>query len=218
MNVKGSLDIKDIDVVFNKPQTIHGNYIAGVHLSNYESNVKELKNKSFITRNEQNVVIDIIEKNIKSDIISIGLYGFEDCKDFVKSFNIVKKNFDKCDKIYVSHIISYLIGVEKKVFDFIEVDNYKSFKNEFEYNKFIKLNGTYIIDLSKINILENLDYLKELCDIGAKLLLINKINYDLSPLIRNNISYQTIDIDSTDYTKLIMNEKELKELVINAKE
>lgn len=40
-----------------------GNYVAGLDLTKYAWDVKNLRSKSFIVTNEQNQVLDIIEKN-----------------------------------------------------------------------------------------------------------------------------------------------------------
>ena len=217
MNIKGSIQIKDIDIIFEMPKN-NGNFISGIHLLNYNSDLKNVRNKSFITRNENNVVMDIIEKNVKSDIISIGLYGFLNSNEYVNAYLKLKDSFSIKDKIYVSHVISYLIGVDNKIFDFEEIKEYETFESEKDYNSSIKKRGTYIIDGKSINILNYINELKILNSNCGKIIIIvddSKLN-DISNIIKINGLTNIVIINGPLNNLFIQNDDELKEVYLNA--
>ena len=74
--VQGEITIRDCNNFISLPQESRGNYIAGLDISRYAHTVDNLRSKSFVLRNEQQQVLDIVEKHFCSDVISCGLYGF----------------------------------------------------------------------------------------------------------------------------------------------
>lgn len=219
MNVSGSICIKDIDIVFECPNNASDNFISGIHLLNYNSNLKNARNKSFITRNEKDIVMDIIEKNIKSDIISIGLYGFTDSRDFIRAYNELKKNLDTNEKLFVSHIITYLIGVENKVFNFVEIPTYELFENESDYDKAIKSKGIYIINAKLVNLEQEIVRINKLIENGASIVFVvdNTNETKIKELVlRFGIKCSFLMSGSyTNYVKYVESEEELKEVFYN---
>lgn len=217
MEVYGSIQVKDIDIIFEMPKN-NGNFISGIHLMNYNADLINVRNKSFITRNENNVVMDIIEKNVKSDIISIGLYGFANSNDFVNTYIKLKDSFSDRDMIYVSHIISYLIGVDNKIFDFEEIKDFESLESEKVYNNSIKKRGTYIIDGKNINILDHINEVKALHNNGGKIIIIIddlKLEETKKVLLRNQLT-DVVVVNGPLNNLFIKNEIDLKEVYLNA--
>ena len=216
MNVIGEVHVKDIDIVFDNKIECKGNFISGIHLVNYDSDIRNIRNKSFITRNEQNVVMDIIEKTIKSDIISIGLYGFSDATDFVSAYTKLKINFGNESTLYISHIISYLIGVKGIVFNYVEIPTYKTFETPNDYDKSIRGMGCYIIDLSKVDVSNCINELSCLSVHGAKLIFLTDNMDKLNDLKMNNIKFESILINKNIYKKYVSSNDELKDVLLNA--
>lgn len=215
--VNGQIFIKDIDIIFPFPFS-KGNFISGIHLLNYESDLTNVRNKSFITRNEKDVVMDIIEKNVKSDIISIGLYGFADSLDFIQSYEILLKSFPN-EKLYVSHIITYLIGVESRIFNYVEIESYELFETDKDYDRSLRNNGVYIIDGTKINIEKYISEFEKMSKKGALVLIVQ--NKELDTKIENilrqsQIKYKSIICQNSDYIKLINNEVDIRDIYLYA--
>ena len=50
----------------------------GVNISTFPKEIGRLSAKGFLVLNRHNIITDIIEKQIKSEYISVGLYGFSD--------------------------------------------------------------------------------------------------------------------------------------------
>lgn len=219
MKVFGTVHIKDIDIIFSSPDLEQNNFISGIHLLNYESELSNVKNKSFITRNEQNVVLDIIEKTIKSDIISIGLYGFNDAMDFVNAYEQLIKSFVFGEVLYISHVISYLIAVENKVFNYYEVPQYESVETEKEYEKTLRRKGLLIIDTSKVRLDKHLHELKFMKEKGSGFIYLTQ-EEEFAEIRRftelNGIAGQMIRCNSKVNKKMISSDEELKDVYISA--
>lgn len=74
--------------------------------------------------------MDIVEKKLRSDIISVGLYGFKNTKDFLIAYMHLSDKHYPIEKLYPSHIISYLIGYRRSVFKCSEICNYEDFSSD----------------------------------------------------------------------------------------
>ena len=215
--INGSIEIKDIDILFERPVISHQNFVTGIHLLDYDSDLKSVRNKSFITRNEQNSILDIIEKTIKSDIISMGLYGFSSAEKFCEAYKILKRNFSLDERIYVSHIIAYLIGVNNIIFNYIEIDRYISIEQEKDYEKLIRCMGTYFFDSTKMDIEQNISQLLFMEKKGANIFFLvdqSSLKSVKSILKSYGIKGKVILLTST-YSQLISSEEGMKEAFLN---
>jgi len=150
-NISGQIAIKDIGTIISEGDNPNPNFIFGIDLLKYESDLQNVRNKSFITVNEQNDVMDIIEKTVKSGIISLGYYGFEDANDFQWAFRSIRKEEKSLNGIYISHIIDYLIAVKQRVFTYVEAPKYLSIETDKDYSKIVRDHFTYILDLAHLN-------------------------------------------------------------------
>lgn len=115
-DITGEIAVKDSDNRISLEQHVSGNAIAGLDLMHYDNTIENLRNKSFIILNEQGDVLDIAEKRLRSDIISAGLYCFRNAEDFVSAFERLSDSDYRIQKLYVSHVISYLIGRRNFIF------------------------------------------------------------------------------------------------------
>lgn len=111
-----------------------GNYVAGLDLSKYDGEVLFPRSKSFIIINEQYQVLDIIEKKFRSDVISVGLYGFGDVKDYCMAYEHLSDGTYPVEKLYVSHVISYLIGYDRAIFHCLDVLEHDDWGSEDTWN------------------------------------------------------------------------------------
>lgn len=188
MNVKGAFVVKDSDncvkVELNEPII---NSITGYDL-NKHPDVSNIPGKSFLLVNEQNIIQDIIEKKIISNIICLGVYAFKDAKIFIDGYKELIKN--KVDgELFISHVISYLLGTNKEIFEYIEAKNYDDWGTLNEWTKVQKDFRTFFVDVdgvlmkncgkfgarnwsnNKEVILENIEVIKKLQDKGAQIII-----------------------------------------------
>lgn len=187
-DVKGEFWVKDSDN-FVKVALHEPNAIVGLNIETYKEEINRLGSKSFLIINEQKNIIDIIEKKIKSRYICIGVYGFEDADLFLKVFNILKQENGGFDEIYLSHIVSYMIGTKLSVFKYIEAEDYEDWGTLEDWKLVQRKHAAYFINLdgvlienqgrygsknwnSELTIIEdNMDYLRKISHQGAQIII-----------------------------------------------
>lgn len=148
--VTGAVVVKDSDNYLQLGQQISGNFVAGLDLNDWDRDVHNLRNKSFLILNEQKNILDIIEKQIRSDVICLGLYGFSNAAHFVKAYERLSDGTYPINRLYVSHIISYLIGYAGKVFRYISAVAYENWGDERLWQDMQRDYTLYFVDLDHI--------------------------------------------------------------------
>lgn len=154
--------VKDCDSFFDMDYK-SGNLI-------YTSNIKQhdicrkLYSKSFVKINNQNIIYDIVEKEIVSNDFCIGAYKFISSDNYKKAFINIKDSSK--NEIFVSNVISYMIE-NNFVFQnvnipcFVDVGTLDDW-NEHNYKPtiFCDIDGTLVKSMSRpydgeYNVLEN---------------------------------------------------------------
>ena len=177
MNVSGSIVIKDSHTSSKFVFPTTDNFIVGLNVFKCANDINNLKSKSFIVTNENNLVLDIIEKSLKSDTIGVGVYGIEDVMDFYTAFSSLNKSEYEFDKIYMSHIISYLIGAKKANFYLVDAIAFDSFATQYEWNLFKNRCSSYFVNASILFdsnghlITKSLEQIRRAIENGAEILL-----------------------------------------------
>ncbi|HVY15779.1 MAG TPA: hypothetical protein VHB27_11140 [Rhodopila sp.] len=102
--VTGPICIKDSDSFFSLPDGVpDGSFLAVADLRSMAS-VSEPGRKSYVRLNEQGLVADIVEKNVVSNFISVGLYGFSDAALFRRAYDALA-GLTGGAQSFVSHVI-----------------------------------------------------------------------------------------------------------------
>ena len=96
-----SLLIKDCDSFFDHEES-DGNYVCTSSITEHEI-LKRLASKSFVRANEQNIITDIIEKQVVSDKFCVGGYKFDSIELFYNTYYHLNKT--GMQEIFVSHVI-----------------------------------------------------------------------------------------------------------------
>lgn len=149
-NITGSVVVKDVDNYLKIANAPQGNFVAGLDLNTWERDIHNLRNKSFLILNEQGNLLDIIEKKVRSDVICLGLYGFNKAEDFVKAYEKLNDASYPISKLYISHVISYLIGYSGRVFHYVAVSEYENWGDERLWKDMQRDYTLYFIDLDNI--------------------------------------------------------------------
>ena len=192
-NIEGEFAVRDSHAYISIGKKMEGNFIAGLDLTKYEKPIEHLRGKSFIVLNEQGQTLDVIEKHFCSDVISVGLYGFKKASDFLMAFEHLNDPNYPIDKLFVSHIISYLIGYKQRVFHSIQVSEFEDWGSKTSWQRVQKNHSTCFLDLDCIceknkpiseELLKNL---KQLSDSGVMFVPFTSKSIDdgISTLIRN---------------------------------
>ncbi len=149
-NVSGEFAVKDVHTFVKLSAPATGNMIAGLDLTTYAGTIENLRAKSFIVTNEQGQVLDVIEKRFRSDIISVGFYGFRRAEDFVLAYQHLKNPDYPISKLYLSHVISYLIGYKNRIFQCQMAQQFEDWSTTKAWEDVSKRYATYILDLDRL--------------------------------------------------------------------
>lgn len=173
-NIEGEFAVRDSHAYISICKEMEGNYIAGLDLTKYEKPIEHLRGKSFIVLNEQGQTLDVIEKHFCSDVISVGLYGFKKTSDFLFAYDHLNDPNYPIEKLFVSHIISYLIGYKQRVFHSIHAIEFEDWASKTSWQRVQKNHSTCFLDLDSLcgcmyplkeGVLKNL---KQLSDTGVR--------------------------------------------------
>lgn len=150
-NVEGAFVVKDVDNRISLTNDeIVSNSIAGVNLETFEKEITRLRQKSFLIVNDQSIIVDIIEKSVKSKYVCVGLYSFASTEQFCDAYNALRQNNLSDGEIYISHVISYLIGTGKCMFQLEEVRSYDDWGTGDEWLQEQAKYRTYFVDLDGV--------------------------------------------------------------------
>lgn len=142
--------VKDSHVFLSLKKEYIGNFVAGLDLTQCEKTIDNLRSKSFISINEQGHILDIVEKHFCSDIISAGFYGFKSVEDYINAYeHLCDPNFS-IEKLYLSHVISYLIGYSQRVFHRAEVNMFEDWSTSVAWQRVQKQNSICFLDMDTI--------------------------------------------------------------------
>ncbi len=145
MNVSGCFCVKDSDG-YIEVDLKGENFVVGKDIRSMPE-LTNVPGKSFVLKNEQDILTDIIEKSVSSNHVSIGIYGFSSAQKYQKKFTELNE-FVKSE-IYPSHVISSLIG-EGSIFKYIEANDYKDWGTLNEWQTQFNKLSTYLIDIDGV--------------------------------------------------------------------
>jgi len=147
-NIHESFLVKDSDNVFSFPLMDEDiNYVCYSDIHDHEE--INPRNKSYIKLNEQEIIVDIVEKKIISSFFNVGGYYFRNNEIFISSFeNLIKKQGQS--ELYVSHIIQDLIANKKEIFFGKKVSNYIDWGTLNEWFRYNKKFRTFFFDIDGI--------------------------------------------------------------------
>lgn len=177
--------VKDCDSFFTHDMP-SGNYICVSNISDHVT-LHKLSSKSFVKCNDQDIITDIIEKQVVSDTFCVGGYKFESAVQYKETFRKLSDS-DQIDGIFVSHIIQDML-MHNKTFITSRVRNYidvGTFDEWESYNDkpviFCDIDGTlikaqsrfgdYNYDSDPIILQENYNKIKEYHDKGAQIFFV----------------------------------------------
>lgn len=147
--ITGSITIKDSDNYVEYPNSgTPENSVVGLRVT-HDMNIDNIQSKSFIRVNENNILTDIIEKKIVSDIICLGVYSFKKATYFLVAYEALSSD-NTNGELYISHIVSYLLKNQKESFKLRECTCYKDWGTLSEWKKEMHRNATYFIDFDGV--------------------------------------------------------------------
>lgn len=176
--------IKDCDSFFNSPFRLD-NHVCVADLRD-NLNVTKIASKSFSVINDQDMIINIIEKSVASNFICVGGYGFKNAKSFNDSFLKLK---NQGGEVFVSHIIKELLDEMpfeiERVSDYIDLGTYEEFiqYNQSKETIFCDIDGTVFYnqsryfennyDIPPVPIPNAVEYLLKKQETGSKIIFVS---------------------------------------------
>jgi hypothetical protein len=105
--VQGPVAIKDADSFFAPSQLPDMSFVS---ISDVRQNPRmtNVGAKSFAVLNGEGLIVDMVEKSLASNHVSVGLYGFADAHLFMETFDAVARA-NREGEIFVSHVMSRAI-------------------------------------------------------------------------------------------------------------
>lgn len=149
MDVHGAIVIKDSDncVKVTLPNPVK-NSITGFDLHKHPD-ISNIPGKSFLIVNEQNIIEDIIEKRVISNVICLGVYAFENA-DLFKNAYLALLNKKIAGEMFISHVISYILSSKKHIFLALEAFGYEDWGTLAEWHQVQKKFRTYFVDVDGV--------------------------------------------------------------------
>lgn len=125
-NITGPIFIKDADNTCTVSNVIKGNTVLVYPLE--KTPIVDPQHKSYVNVDDQNFVINIIEKRVVSNLFNCGGYSFIDAELFTTAYEALLGYEDIVNHMYISHIIYWLILNKKVKFRPIEAISYDDFE------------------------------------------------------------------------------------------
>lgn len=125
-NIKGPIFIKDADNTCACEGQIKGNTVLVYPLEN--TPIVDPQHKSYVNVDDQNFVVNIIEKRVVSNLFNCGGYSFTDAALFKTAYEALLGYEDIANHMYISHIIYWLILNKKVKFRPVEATYYEDFE------------------------------------------------------------------------------------------
>ena len=123
-NIEGDITIKDCDCHVGYKIPDLSSYIVGVNIKNNTS-IQRLEAKSYIHKNDNNIISDIFEKKMVSNNICVGVYACSVDKFSAHYQSLINSDiFLGKQEIYVSHVFSHMILTGSDAFSYIEAESF----------------------------------------------------------------------------------------------
>jgi len=226
--LRGYVTIKDSDCFVLCDFPLDREYICGLTIRE-DSDAIQMQNKSFINKNCENMVIDIVEKRVVSDIICVGVFCLQ-VEALVETYNKIRSSvvYKHNSEMYLSHVISYLL-MNNSAIHYVEVDSYADWGTLSDWNAEREKHKTYIFDIDGVvlknvgrwgnknwentfePIEDNISVLKSLSDQGAQIIFMTCRSEEHLKgfkryLLEKNIKYHQIITNCFHAQRVIIND------------
>lgn len=146
-DVNGPFAVKDADSFFEPAALPQGSFVTlcDVRKMPQMSNVGA---KSFAVLSDQDLVVQMVEKSLVSNFVSIGLYGISDAALYLETYAAAAHDCTD-GEIFLSHVLNRLARDGEPVRalhvdDFIDVGTLK------DWRRFVRGHGTLVCDLDGV--------------------------------------------------------------------
>ena len=148
--IEGDVIIKDSDCIVRTAVPNRSNFIVGLSI-NENSPVDRIQSKSFIVKDDNDVILDIVEKDVVSNVICVGVYA-ANARQFADAYAEIRQSdvIQRVGELYVSHVMSYLMLQKKILFHYIEADDFVDWGTLEDWFKECGRHKTYLFDIDGV--------------------------------------------------------------------
>jgi len=207
LNLTGALFIKDSDSYFTCMPTLSGNFICYTNLKN--SSTSNPAGSSYITLDENNVITNIVEKQIISSNICVGGYVFDDCNRFLDIANKLNSNTER----YVSDIVYFDMLYNQTIFRGIEISDLEDWGTLTDWINYKKKFATLFLDIDGVLVKHSSIHFPPY--IGTSAAIDKNVNY-IKSLDPNKVEIILTTSRSEKYRQIT--EKQIQQLGIQYKQ
>ncbi len=145
--VTGTFVVKDADSFFDPAPLPDGSFVAlsDVRQSPHMANVGA---KSFAVINENNLVVEMVEKSLASNFVSVGLYGFADAEIYLDLFGRLAADAN-IQEFFVSHVMNRAI-IAGMVVSPLMVSGLIDVGTLEDWRRHVRPRGTIVTDLDGV--------------------------------------------------------------------
>ena len=144
-NVEGPFFVKDCDNCFETKWSGR-NEISTLNLN--QVGLVDAKNKSYVIVDGLDNILNIVEKQVISNLFCCGGYGFESPRTFLRHFKSIKRD-NAGSEIYISHVI-YSMLLAGECFKIIPASEYIDWGTLREYRHYMKTFITVFCDVDGV--------------------------------------------------------------------
>ena len=130
--ITGSFLVRDCDSLFAHEPLLPGNRLFVDCLVNHPD-LRTPANKSYVEVNGWDMVTNIMEKKIISDLFCVGGYQFVSAHAFITAYDDIKHS--RLDEIYISSVFDHLISNDH-VFSVSRVSDYVDLGTKADWQRF----------------------------------------------------------------------------------
>lgn len=145
--LSGPIAIKDSDSFFSLNTLPAASFVAVSDLRQLPF-LSEPARKSYVRLNEQGMISEMVEKSVCSNLISVGLYGFQSAALFTSTFDEMAEDIGH-RKLFVSHLVARAV-TSSHLFVPCEVDDPTDISTEADWadhrDKFV----TLVVDIDGV--------------------------------------------------------------------
>jgi hypothetical protein len=145
--VTGAFAVKDADSFFDSAPLPSGSFVAlsDVRAAPHMTNVGA---KSFAVVNENNLIVEMVEKSLISNYVSVGLYGFEDADTYLHLFDHLCAD-PGMGELFVSHVMNRAIAGGMMVAPLL-VSGLIDVGTLEDWRRHVRARGTIVTDLDGV--------------------------------------------------------------------
>jgi hypothetical protein len=142
--------VKDTDCVVEAELPEHPAFVVGLSIG-AGSPVDRTQTKSFVIRNEHGIILDIVEKEVVSNTICVGIYAAP-AASFTRAYEQIRASpvHTPASELFVSHLVSYLILQNELVFRHVEATRYIDWGTLDDWRRELGRHRSYLVDIDGV--------------------------------------------------------------------